>query len=219
MAEQPLDLPPLVVPPDLPSELLERRPDIAAAERRMAAANANIGVAMAAFFPTIKLSGLAGFWSGDLNANRNMSDLFEWPSRFWAVGPTLTLPLFQGGQLSANLRQAKAVYEETVAHYRQTVLTAFADVENNLVAEHLLANQYEQVMAASKAARKQLAIANNRYGAGLVTYLEVATAQNATLGIERSGVRLRGQQLVAAVALIKSVGGGWQAADKDRTEP
>lgn len=212
--ERTLDLGPLVVPPALPSELLERRPDIAAAERRMAAGNANIGVATAAFFPTIKLSALGGFWSGDLNANRNMGDLFEWPSRYWAIGPVLTQPLFQGGQLSANLRQAKAAYEETVARYRQTVLNAFADVENNLAAEYLLADQYEQVMAASKAARKQLGIASNRYEAGLVTYLEVATAQNTTLGIERTGMRLRGQQLVAVVALIKSLGGGWQQANE-----
>jgi outer membrane protein, multidrug efflux system len=218
LAERPLDLVPLVVPPDLPSELLERRPDIAAAERRMAAANATIGVATAAFFPTIKISGTEGFQSGDLDANRDMSRLLVWESRFWAIGPSLTLPLFQGGQLSANLRQAKAAYEETVARYRQTVLTAFADVENNLVAEYLLASQYEQVMAASKAARKQLEIAGNRYDAGLVTYLEVATAQNTSLGIERSGMRLRGQQLVAAVALIKSLGGGWQQTDKDDGE-
>jgi len=215
VAERPLDLEPLVVPPDLPSELLERRPDIAAAERRMAAANANIGVATAAFFPTIKFNGSEGFQSGDLNADRDISRLLVWESRFWAVGPSLTLPLFQGGQLTANLRQTKAAYEETVARYRQTVLTAFADVENNLAAEYLLAGQYEQVMAASKAARKQLEIANNRYDAGLVTYLEVATAQNTTLGIERSAMRLRGQQLVAVVSLIKSLGGGWQVTNKD----
>ena len=214
LAERPLELGPLVVPAELPSSLLERRPDIAAAERRMAAANANIGVATAAFFPTIKFGGQAGFWGGDLNANRDMSNLFEWPSRFWAVGPSLTFPLFEGGRLGANLRQTKAAYEETVARYRQTVLTAFAEVENNLAAEHLLASQYEQVMGALKAARKQLEIANTRYGAGLVTYLEVATAQNTTLGIERSSMRLRGQQLAAAVALIKSLGGGWQVTDK-----
>jgi outer membrane protein, multidrug efflux system len=215
LAERSLDLAPLVIPPDVPSELLERRPDVAAAERRMAAANATIGVATAAFFPTIKFSALAGFWSGDLNANRNMSDLLEWPSRFWAVGPFLTLPLFQGGQLNANLQQAKGSYEETVARYRQSVLAAFGDVENNFAAEHLLANQYEQVTASSKAAQRQLEIANNRYDAGLVTYLEVATAQNTTLGIERTAMRLRGQQLVAVVALIKSLGGGWRQADKN----
>jgi len=108
--------------------------------------------------------------------------------------------------------QAKAARDEAVARYRQTVLTAFADVENNLAAEHLLAGQYGQVMAALEAARKQLKIADNRYNSGLVTYLEVATAQNAALSTERAGSRLRGQQLVAAVALIKSLGGGWQAA-------
>jgi multidrug efflux system outer membrane protein len=212
LPERALDLGPLVFPPDLPSELLERRPDIATAERRMAAANANIGVATAAFFPTIKLSATGGFQSGNVGT-LDAGPLFDWASRFWAVGPSLTLPLFQGGQLSANLRQAKAAYEETVARYRQTVLTAFADVENNLAAEHLLANQYEQVTAALKAARKQLEIANNRYDAGLVTYLEVATAQNTTLGIDRSAMRLRGQQLVAVVGLIKALGGGWQQAN------
>jgi outer membrane protein, multidrug efflux system len=209
--ERPLDLSPLIVPPDLPSDLLERRPDIAAAERRMAAANANIGVATAAFFPTIKFNGLAGFQSADIGM------LFDWPSRIWAVGPSLTLPLFQGGQLTANLRQAKAVHEETVARYRQTVLTAFADVENNLAAEHLLASQYDQVLDALQSASKQLEIANNRYSSGLVTYLEVATAQNAALGLERTGARLQGQQLVAAVALIKSLGGGWHALDSSNT--
>jgi multidrug efflux system outer membrane protein len=205
--EQPLDIAPLIVPPDLPSELLERRPDIAAAERRMAAANANIGVARAAFFPTLKLSGLAGFQSGEI------SNLLGWPSLFWALGSSLSQPLFEGGQLTANLRQAKAAYEETVAKYRGTVLAAFADVENNLAAEHLLANEYDKQLAALESARKQLEISNNRYSSGLVTYLDVATAQNTALSAERTGVRLRGQQLVAAVALIKSLGGGWQASD------
>ncbi|MBA4417169.1 MAG: hypothetical protein C0392_04565 [Syntrophus sp. (in: bacteria)] len=127
----------------------------------------------------------------------------------------LTLPLFQGGQLVAGLNQAKAAYEESVARYRQTVLTAFADVENNLAAEYLLVNQYDKLAAASKAGRKQLEIANNRYEAGLVTYLDVATAENTSLGIERSAMRLRGQQLVAVVSLIKSLGGGWQRTNRD----
>ncbi|MFH0997541.1 MAG: efflux transporter outer membrane subunit [Pseudomonadota bacterium] len=209
LPERPLDIPPLVIPPGLPSELLERRPDIAAAERRMAAANANIGVATAAFFPTVKLSGIAGFQSGGLDM------LFDWPSNFWAVGPSLTLPLFQGGQLDATLRQTKAVYEETVAKYRQTVLSAFAEVENNLAAEHLLADEYRKMQDALQSVRRQLEIADNRYRSGLATYLEVATAQNATLGIERTGVRLRGQQLVSVAALIKSLGGGWQAPESN----
>jgi len=219
VAERSLVLDPLIIPADLPSELLERRPDIAAAERRMAAANANIGVATAGFFPTIRIGASAGFQSGDLSADRNMGTLLEWPSRFWALAPSVTLPLFQGGQLTANLRQTKAAYEETIARYRQTVLAAFADVENNLAAEHLLTNQYEQLMEALKSARKQLEIANHRYNAGLVTYLEVATAQNTALGIERTAMRLRGQQLVAVVALIKSLGGGWQAANDGSAKP
>jgi len=204
--ERPLDQVPFVIPPDLPSELLERRPDIAAAERRMAAANAGIGVAVAGFFPTVKLSAQTGYQSGYTN------NLIQSPSGFWAVGPSLTLPLFQGGQLIATLEQAKAVYEETVAKYRQAVLVAFADVENNLAAQYLLADQYKKVASASKAALKQLEIANNRYSAGLVTYLDVATAESASLGIERTATRLRGQQLVAVVSLIKSLGGGWQPA-------
>lgn len=202
--ERPLDLAPVLITPGLPSELLERRPDIAAAERRMAAANANIGAATAAFFPAIKFSGLAGFQSA------GMGTLIDWPSRFWALGPSITLPLFQGGQLRANLRQAKAVHEETVAKYRQTVLAAFADVENNLAAEHLIAGEYEQEMEALQSARKQLQIANNRYSSGLVTYLDVATAQNTALSSERAAVRLHGQQLIAVVALVKSLGGGWK---------
>jgi outer membrane protein, multidrug efflux system len=209
LSEQPLDLPPLTIPPGLPSELLERRPDIAAAERRMAAANANIGVATAAFFPTVKFAGLAGFQSGDI------SMLFDWPSRFWAIGSSLSLPLFEGGQLSATLRQTKAAYEETVAKYRGVVLTAFADVENSIAAEHLLAAEYAQALAALRAAQKQLEIANNRYRSGLVTYLEVATAQNVALGTERLTARLRGQQLVSTVSLIKSIGGGWNVADSE----
>ncbi len=202
--ERPLELSPIIVPPDLPSELLERRPDIAAAERRMAAANANIGVAQAAFYPTVKLAGLAGFQSGDI------ATLFSWPSWFWALGSSLAQPLFEGGRLTATLRQSRAAYEETVAKYRGTVLAAFADVENNLAAEHLLASEYNRQLAAMQSARKQLQISNNRYNAGLVTYLDVATAQNLALAAERTSVRLQGQQLVAVVALIKSLGGGWK---------
>ena len=204
--EQPLDQEPIIIPTGLPSELLERRPDIAAAERRMAAANANIGVAKAAFFPTIKLSGQAGFQS------RDTESLFNWPSLLWSVGPSLTVPLFQGGQLTATLQQTKATYEETIAKYRGTVLTAFADVENNLAAEYLLAEQYEQVMDALQSARKQLEIATNRYNSGLVTYLEVATAQNIVITTERTSMRLKGQNVVTAIALIKSLGGGWDTS-------
>jgi multidrug efflux system outer membrane protein len=204
VAERPLDAAPPVIPPGLPSELLERRPDVSAAERRMAAANASIGVAKGAFFPTIQFNGLGGFES--LNAGT----VFNWQSRFWSVGPSLTLPLFEGGKNRANLRFARAAYEETVANYRQVVLAAFADVEDNLAAQNFLTIQCDAESAALLAARKQLEIADNRYRAGLVTYLEVATAQNTALDIEITTVQLRGQQLAAAVALVKSLGGGWQ---------
>lgn len=197
---------PPLIPPGLPSELLERRPDIASSERLMAAANANIGVAKAAFFPAVELNGLAGFES------ISAGTLFNWSSRYWAVGPTLTLPLFEGGRLRANLRFAKATYNETVANYRQTVLAAFQDVEDNLAAQGLLAIQYAAQNRALVAARLQLTAANNRYQDGLVTYLEVATAESTALNVEFTTVQVRGQQLVAAVTLVKSLGGGWQEA-------
>ena len=202
--ERALTTAPPVIPPDLPSQLLERRPDISAAERLMAAANAKIGVAKAAFFPALSLNGVAGFES--LNAGT----WFTWPSRFWSVGPSLTLPLFEGGALRAGLRLAKAAYDETVANYHQTVLTAFGEVEDNLSAQNLLASEYEEQSAALRAANWQLEIANDRYRDGLVTYLEVATAQNTTLGLDLTTVQLRGQQLVATVTLIKALGGGWR---------
>ncbi len=209
---RPLSIDPPLIPPGLPSELLERRPDVAAAERLMAAANANIGVAKAAFFPSVRLNGTAGFES------ISAGTLFNWSSRYWAVGPSLTLPLFQGGRLRANLRLAEATYFETVANYRQTVLAAFSDVEDNLVAQTLLASQYDAQGRALLAARKQLEAANNRYRDGLITYLEVATAETTELNIEFSTVQLRGQQLVAAVTLVKSLGGGWHE-DTDRKLP
>ena len=201
--ERALSAAPSLIPPGLPSELLERRPDIAAAERRMAAANASIGVAKAAFFPTIQLNGLAGLESLDAGT------LFNGSSRLWAVGPSLTLPLFEGGRLRAGLRLAKAAYDEMVATYRQSVLTAFSEVEDNLAAQALLADEYSEESDALLAARKQLEIANNRYRDGLITYLEVATAESTALNVEFAAVQLHGQQLVAAVTLIKSLGGGW----------
>jgi len=207
-----LDREPPVIPAELPSALLERRPDIAAAEQRMAAANADIGVSKAAYFPTVRFNGLAGFQSIDAGT------LFNWQSRLWAVGPSLSLPLFEGGQRQAKLRASKAAYEETVARYRQTVLTGFAEVEDNLAAQRLLTSQYEQELAALASARKSLEIANHRYRSGLVTYLQVAIAQSAALERERVVVRLRGQRFAAAVALVKSLGGGWQGFQPDQGE-
>jgi multidrug efflux system outer membrane protein len=191
------------VPVSLPSELLERRPDIAAVERRMAAANADVGVAQAAFYPSVRLNGLGGLQSV------SASTLFDWPSRFWAVGPTLELPLFTGGRNSAQLRQARAAYDESVAVYRQSVLVAFQEVEDQLAAGRLLTSQIEEEKAALNSAQRTLEIANNRYRAGLVTYLEVAIAQGEALNRERAVVELEGQRLSAAAGLIRALGGGW----------
>jgi len=204
--ESPLSVEAPQIPSGLPSELLERRPDVSAAERRMAAANANIGVAQAAFFPSLQLSGVAGL------ASVSTGSLLTSPSGFWALGPSLSLPLFEGGRLRAGLAYAKASYQEVVANYRQAVLSACSEVEDSLAAQSLISTQYQTEGEALVAARKQLELANNRYRDGLVTYLEVATAEGAELNIEFSTVQLRGEQLVAAVNLVKSLGGGWQEA-------
>jgi multidrug efflux system outer membrane protein len=205
IAQEPLNIEPPVIPPGLPSELLERRPDIASAERLMAAANANVGVATAAFYPSISLNGLAGLQS------LNPANLFNWSSELWAVGSSLSMPLFEGGKLKAQLSGAKAAYDETVANYRQTVLSAFADVENNLAAQRLLAQQYEAENSALESALKQYRIADNQYRAGLITYLNVSSAAVAVLALQTNLNRIRGERFVAAVALIKSIGGGWKA--------
>lgn len=192
------------VPASLPSELLERRPDVAAAERRMAAANADTGVAQAAFYPVLRLNGLAGLQS------ISAATLFDWPSRVWAVGPALELPVFTGGLNRARLASSQAAYDATVADYRQTVLRAFQEVEDQLAAQSLLAIQLDAETAAMAAARRTLELANNRYQAGLVTYLEVAVAQSEALTRERAVVQLQAERQIAAVALIKALGGGWR---------
>jgi multidrug efflux system outer membrane protein len=210
LASQPLTNSIPEVPVGVPSELLERRPDIAAAERRMAAANAQVGVAVSAFYPQVFLSGAAGFQSVSADT------LFDWPSRMWSLGPTVTLPIFTGGRNRAQLANARASFDETVANYRQTVLDAFQEVEDQLAAQHLLATQLEAQSAALAAARHTVEIANNRYKAGVVTYLEVAIAQTAELNNERSFVQLEGQRLTAQVALVKAVGGGWETTKDAR---
>jgi len=192
------------VPVALPSELLERRPDIAAAEQRMAGANAQIGVAQSAFYPRVRINGLAGLTSIDA------ATWFNWPSRVWAVGPSLELPLFTGGRNRAQLAFSRAAYDELVAEYRQTVLRAFQEVEDRLAAQQLLKVELEAEAAAAASAERTLEIANHRYKGGLVTYLEVATSQSAALTRERNLVQLRGAKLAASVALIKALGGGWQ---------
>jgi len=193
------------IPVAVPSEWLEHRPDIAGAERRMAAANADVGVATAAFFPRIILNGSAGFESV------SASTLFDWPSHVWAVGPTLQWPLFTGGRNRAQLKSAKAAYTGTVASYRQTVLTAFQDVEDQLAAQKLLTEQLEREQEALVAARRALDVSNNRYKGGVEQYLDVITAQTAVLTHEQTVIQLRAQRQAASVALIKAMGAGWQS--------
>ena len=190
------------VPLLIPSEWLEQRPDIAATERRMAAANATVGVAQAAFYPRITLNGSGGFQSV------SASTLFDWPSRVWAVGPSLQMPLFTGGANRAQLASAKAAYFGSVANYRQIVLTAFQEVEDQLAAQHYLADQLAEESAALTAAAHALNLAQNRYQAGVETYLDVIIAQTAKLTLDRTVIQLEGERWVAHVALTKSLGGG-----------
>lgn len=196
------DLP--VVPAGLPAELLERRPDIAAAERALAAANARIGVAKAAFFPAISLTGAAGFASGDVDR------LFNSDSRVWSIAPSLYLPIFQGGRNRANLERSRAAYEESVAEFRQRVLVAFQEVQDALTATRYLAEQADAQERALAAARRAATLAQTRYDAGFVAYLEVIDAQRTSLALERSAAQLSGARFNASVALIKSLGGGWR---------
>jgi len=194
----------LTAPARVPSELLERRPDIAAAERRVAAANADVGVAKAAFYPRLYFTGEAGLQSVSAGT------VFDWPSRFWALGPSVDLPIFTGGFNKAQLQAARAAYDSAVASYRQTALVAFQDVEDQLAAQQLLEAQLEGENSALQSARQTLDIANNRYKAGLVTYLDVVTSQSDELALERTVVQLQGETRVAAVGLIKAMGGSWQ---------
>lgn len=195
-------LPP-VVPAGLPADLLERRPDIAAAERTLAAANARIGVAKAAFFPVVRLTGAGGFESLDVDS------LFNWESRAWTIGPSLSLPLFQGGRNRANLKRAQATFDENVALYRQQVLVAFKEVQDALTGSRLLDQQAAAQERSRASARKSADISNTRYKAGLVSYFEVVDSERTALTAERESARLAGQRLVTSVQLIRALGGGW----------
>ena len=201
---------PLAVPPGVPSELLERRPDIAAAERSLAAANARIGVAKAAFFPAISLTGTAGYASGDID------NLLKTDSRIWSIGPSLYLPIFQGGRNRANLARSRAAYDESVAIFRQRVLIAFREVQDALTATRLLAEQSSAQERALASARRATALAQIRYDAGYVSYLEVIDAQRTSLSVERANVQLTAQRFAASIGLIKSLGGIWASEPTNR---
>jgi NodT family efflux transporter outer membrane factor (OMF) lipoprotein len=196
------------VPSALPSALLERRPDIASAERHMVETNAQIGVAQAAFFPALTLSGTRGYQSSSL------SQLLTTPNSFWSIGPSLAMTLFNGGALSAQKKAAVAVYDNSVATYRQTVLAAFQEVEDNLAALHQLADEAAVQQAAEQSATEAQTLTENQYLAGTVSYLNVVTTQATALGAKRSNLDITGRRLVANAVLIKALGGDWQNGTK-----
>ena len=194
------------IPVGIPSELLERRPDIASAERAAAQANAEIGVARAAYFPAILLSATGGL------GNSSASNWFTWPSRFWSVGPGLAETVFDAGLRKATVQQYRATYDQTVANYQQTVLTAFQQVEDNLASLRILRQQIDQQNAATDASARALQEATTRYKAGLDLYLNVIAAQTVLLNEQQTVVTFRMERMVAAVQLIKALGGGWDVS-------
>jgi NodT family efflux transporter outer membrane factor (OMF) lipoprotein len=198
--------PPPPIPVGVPSALLERRPDIAIAERQVAAANEQIGIAKAAFFPALTLTASAG-----LNTS-NFLQWFTWPSRFWSVGPQMAETLFDAGKRHAQVDQAQATYDATVATYRQTVLTGFQQVEDSLSALRILENEAHAEDEAVKAAERSLEISTYQYKAGTTSYLQVITAQTIALQDQRTAVDLLTRRMVASVLLIEALGGGWDAS-------
>jgi NodT family efflux transporter outer membrane factor (OMF) lipoprotein len=199
----PLTMPPPPIPVGLPSELLERRPDIAAAERQMAAANAQIGVAKAAYYPNISLGATGGFESSAITT------LLSGPSVLWSAGPSALFTVFDVGRRRAASDQAIAAYDQTVANYRQTVLTGFQQVEDNVAALRILEHEAQVQNTAVAAAEKYLSLANTRYTGGVTSYLEVTTAQSAALSDEVTAVNILGRRMVDAVTLVQALGGGW----------
>jgi multidrug efflux system outer membrane protein len=186
--------------------VLERRPDVASAERAMAAANAQIGVASAAFYPSIALAPSVGVDS------RIFSTLFDAPSVLWSLGVSATQVLFDGGRISANVDFARAGYDVTVANYRRVVLTAMQEVEDGISGVAALDRAYAQAQRAMVSAGRVLAIASDRYEGGVATYLDVITAQQSQLNSERQAAQLLGQRMLVSVFLVKALGGDWQGA-------
>jgi NodT family efflux transporter outer membrane factor (OMF) lipoprotein len=206
LSAMPLAANPPSIPAGVPSDLLERRPDIAAAERAVAQANAQIGIAKAAYYPNLTLSATGGFGSASI------ADWFTWPSRFWSVGPSLAETIFDAGLRKAEVQQYQAVYGQTVANYRETVLTAFQQVEDNLAAIRILSQDIEQQDAAVEAAQRSLRVATTRFQAGIDPYLNVISAQTIVLNDQQAAVNFRMQQWVASVQLIRALGGGWSVS-------
>jgi NodT family efflux transporter outer membrane factor (OMF) lipoprotein len=203
LAPLPLTTPPPAIPVGIPSELLERRPDIAAAERRVASANAQIGLAKAAYYPLINLTAEGGFNSGYI------STLFQGPSAIWSVGASAFFTLLDAGRRRAYSDEAKAGYDYSVANYRETVLTAFQQVEDNLAALRILEQEAGVQARAVNAAQRSLELSNVRYDGGVTSYLEVIVAQNSALSDEVTAVNILGRRMASAVLLIEALGGGW----------
>ncbi|MGC1910324.1 MAG: efflux transporter outer membrane subunit, partial [Candidatus Acidiferrales bacterium] len=203
ISAKPLDALPPPVPMGVPSQLLERRPDIAAAERTMAEANAQIGIAYAAYYPTLTLSASGGFESS------SFTKWLSWPSRFWSIGPSLSETIFDGGLRRATVNQFVATYNADLANYRQTVLTAFQQVEDYLAAERITSQEAEKQKEAVGSAQEFFDLELNRYKTGLDPYIDVLTAQNTLLSDQQNLTSLRTQQMTAAVQLVEALGGGW----------
>jgi NodT family efflux transporter outer membrane factor (OMF) lipoprotein len=207
LAPLPLTAPPPPIPLGLPSALLERRPDIAAAERLMASANAQIGVAKAAYYPLVNLAAAGGFESGSITT------LLSGPGILWSAGPSALITVFDVGRRRAASDQAIAAYDQAVANYRQTVLTGFQQVEDNVAALRILEHEAQVQNTAVDAAQKYLALANTRYTGGVTSYLEVTTAQSAALSDEITAVNILGRRMVDAVTLVQALGGGWNSSE------
>ncbi len=206
IAVDPLKIPPPAIPIGVPSQLLERRPDIAANERLMAQANALIGVQQAAYYPTVTISASAGFQS------TSASSWFTWPSRFWSVGPALSELIYDCGVRRATVEQYRAQYDQTVANYRTTVLTAFQQVEDNLSGLRILSEEIQQQDVAIQSAQRSLNLATDRYRLGIDPYLNVITAQTTLFSNQQTAVSLRIQQIVDSVQLVEALGGGWDSS-------
>jgi NodT family efflux transporter outer membrane factor (OMF) lipoprotein len=199
----PLTAPPPPIPVGIPSELLERRPDIAAAERRVASANAQVGLAKAAYYPLVNILGTGGFESGTITT------LLQGPSALWSVGASAAVTVFDVGRRRAFNDQAKAAYDSSVAFYRETVLSSFQQVEDNLAALRVLEQEAGVQETAVQAAQRSLDLSNTRYEGGVTSYLEVITAQNAALSDEVTAVNILGRRMASAVLLVEALGGGW----------
>jgi multidrug efflux system outer membrane protein len=205
LANQPLDLLPPVIPAGLPADLLRRRPDVAEAEANLAAANAQVGVATAEFYPTVRLTGAAGFESVDFQ------HALDWENRIWSIGPSISFPIFLGGQLEANLQLTRAKYDELVGTYHSSVLSAYRDVEDSLTDLHLRADAAQAQDNAVKAAREYLRLSEVQNRGGLLPYLQVIDAERTLLTNELAAAQILNQRMVSSVLLIKALGGGWDS--------